>query len=463
MSLAVLTTILRYEFLLLLRSRGSLAALVLLLLSGGYALFYGRQELAHQQAVMAAFPARQKAMDSSYLNARFGKQEAAGRVGFYLNLPAVHEPLPQAALALGVRDLHPYCLGLRLLSLQSQKYDSNLENPIKLMAGNFDLSVVVVQLLPLAIIALTYNLRSGEEEKGTLRLLQTASLPLAQVLGLKLLLRVGLLTLAMNALLGLGWLASGASGAIWPWLALLNGYLLFWIALVLWIVSFGRNSSWNAIVLLGCWLVFTTLLPSLTNLAIQRALPLDRGYRLTLQARQSTHEGWDQDKKAMAEEFLKLHPRWATLCRPDPEKFTWSWYFANQLVADDRVAADASAYLDGLKERELWTYRAGLLCPPLNLQQNFDSLAGTDLTAEILFLEGLDQAHRQLQDLLLPEIFAERKLNPQEYSKLLERLQTWRFQPRPNSGRVGESLLALCLTSSLFLVLARTNARRNLG
>jgi ABC-2 type transport system permease protein len=58
---------------------------------------------------------------------------------YYLNHFTRHEPSRFAALSVGLRDVNPYNLKVRMLALEGQLYDSDISNPATLALGNFDL------------------------------------------------------------------------------------------------------------------------------------------------------------------------------------------------------------------------------------------------------------------------------------------------------------------------------------
>src|SRR3546814_3816686 len=72
-----------------------------------------------------------------------------------------------------------------------------IENPLNLMTGTFDISFVVIFLLPVFIIALTYDMLSGEKESGTLALAMTQPVSLRTFMAGKLLSRIALLMLVI--------------------------------------------------------------------------------------------------------------------------------------------------------------------------------------------------------------------------------------------------------------------------
>lgn len=456
--------VLFYELKTLLGQPATVGALLLLWAVGCYSLYYGLAEVAKQRRIIAAYPGLQRATDEAYLTARFGKSESVGRVAFYLTQPTVNEPSAQAALALGVRDLHPYCLGVRLLGLRTQLYDSNLDNPVKVGTGNVDFSFVLVTLCPLVIIALTYNLLSAEEERGTLRMLQTTSTSLRRILMSKLMLRAVLVTGSADALFAGGWLLSGAGlhPSLAGWLLCIHLYLAFWFAVCLFCIALRRSSSWNATSLLAAWLVWTAMLPALFNLASAAALPIAHGFEISMQARQTMNEGWDKPKAETFAPFLARHPEWRALCHPVLDNYTWTWYYAMHQVADDSVADKAAAYRDGLMARQRWAEWASVICPPVAAQLMLDQLAGTDLRAQLNYWDAVEGAHRAWQEKLYPRIFQEENLNPQATRALSREVEVRRFQADQPSFPSPAGLLALPVLTLVLLAGAARQARRGL-
>jgi len=91
---------------------------------------------------------------------------------------AVLAPGPLTALAIGQSDLLPYYHDVNIYTNESSFHQNGeVENPLNLMVGRFDLAFAVVYLLPLLILALSFNVLSEEREQGTLAL--TLSQPVA--------------------------------------------------------------------------------------------------------------------------------------------------------------------------------------------------------------------------------------------------------------------------------------------
>src|SRR5690606_35002587 len=84
---------------------------------------------------------------------------------------AILHNIPMAPLAIGQSDMMANYYRIGTGSKVEFMYDSEIESPWNLLSGHFDLSFVIVFLLPLLIFALTFNMLSAERENGTERML----------------------------------------------------------------------------------------------------------------------------------------------------------------------------------------------------------------------------------------------------------------------------------------------------
>ncbi len=77
---------------------------------------------------------------------------------------------PLAIAAVGLSDLYPHAFKVSAGSKDSFLFVDEIANPAHLLSGSFDLAFVIVYLYPLLLLALCYNVLSGEQEQGTLAL-----------------------------------------------------------------------------------------------------------------------------------------------------------------------------------------------------------------------------------------------------------------------------------------------------
>ena len=135
-----------------LAGRAVLLGLLVIFLAGLYAIEHGRRVIAAQQNVLAAAPELQRAHFEKVLALHPNTPAGAIEALYYLNHFTRHEPSRLAALSVGLRDVNPYNLKVRMLALEGQLYDSDISNPATLALGNFELSFLLVFLYPLPAI-----------------------------------------------------------------------------------------------------------------------------------------------------------------------------------------------------------------------------------------------------------------------------------------------------------------------
>ncbi|MYH09836.1 MAG: ABC transporter permease, partial [Gemmatimonadales bacterium] len=217
---------------------------------------------------------------------------------------AVLTPGPLTALTVGQSDLLPYYYDVNIYTNESSfQQNGEVESPLNLMVGRFDLAFVVIYLLPLLVLALSFNVLSEEREQGTLAL--TLSQPVsargvvAAKLAFRALVAVGMvLAVSLVGLLVTG--GFGAPGRILLWCAAVVAYALFWFMLAAWVNSLRRSSAWNATVLVGAWLVLVVVLPAGINIAAGLLHPLPSRVQMITAQREASNDAVNRRSELLA-------------------------------------------------------------------------------------------------------------------------------------------------------------------
>jgi ABC-2 type transport system permease protein len=403
------------EWRLLVRSRLVLTALALLLVLTGLAVLSGTREVARQQQTIARLAALQQ-QDLASQARKYADGGNAGSAAYYTFHGTWDAPSATAFLALGLRDAAPYVLRVRALALQAQLHEGESFNPELALAGRFDFAFVLVYLAPLFLIALLYDLVSGERRSGRLGTL--LAMPGAgrrlwlRRAGLRAALVFGCLVLPVLA----GALASGTTMTALATAVLVTAaYLAFWSGLALIVATRSGSSAANATALMGCWAVLTLVLPTIANAALARAVPVHQGVELMLAQRQAVHGAWDLPPEATMEKFFRTHPEWKHTA-PLPSGFHWKWYYAFQQLGDESVAPQVAAYRDGLLARQRWTARLGWLLPGVGVQAALHRQADTDLQAQLAYQDRIADFHAQLRAYYYPYLFGEVRFGPRDFA-----------------------------------------------
>ncbi len=197
---------------------------------------------------------------------------------------------PLAFLAVGESDLYPAAIPVSVKSKDSFLFNDEINNPTHLLTGVFDPAFALVFLLPLLILALTYNIISGEREQGTLSLNAASPVPMRVIMGAKLLVRVAapVLTALVVLLVATLLLQPTALGTAAILAVALLFYGLFWGAMALAINGFGLDSTGNALVMSILWISAAFIIPAMIDASVELAQPAPARSAMVLAVRNST-------------------------------------------------------------------------------------------------------------------------------------------------------------------------------
>ena len=333
------------------------------------------------------------------------------------------DPHPAAGLCLGQIDLFPVYYGFHIQALAKQLGTNELANPMKLLAGNFDLSYVMVFLLPLVIVALFYNLYASEKEGGTLSLLKSGPIALRVVLLGKALPRVLVILGLTASLLVLGFILQGVSLAdhsslFFQWLLIIYGYSLLWILFMGVIVWLRQGSALSAILGLGSWLIFTIIAPALLNLFVSAQRPLPNRAELIHAVRNLNDKNWNTPKSFVFDRFYADHP---VLNQGDTTDFI-KWYYASFTLLDKEANRLKGTFEVQVKQRNELLEKWKWLAPAAWVHEKLSRTCGTDRGEHMAFLQEVHTFHEDLKNLYYPKIFNEQRFTMEDLEKLEERL-----------------------------------------
>ncbi|ASZ13092.1 hypothetical protein CK934_20065 [Chitinophaga sp. MD30] len=387
-----------------LRGRTILVVLVSVFILGCYGLYHGRQVRDHQETVISAIPTIEQEHTAKNISYNAGKP--VGGPLYYQYFYTTNPPTPWAAFAIGQRDVNPYHLKVKMLAIEGQLYDTDLSNPVTLLAGNLDVAFVFVFLLPLVMIVFCYNTLSGEEESGVWKIVRSMPISPVRLLAMKLAVRfLTLLVLAVflffTAHVWLG-LPVGLTSLYMGLVLFL--YLLCWFSIIAWVITWQRSSGMNAVILVSIWIGLTILLPGLANTLLNSAIPVPESFETTVAQRQGYHEKWDRPVMETMERFYQVYPQYRNYPF-SKDTFSYAWYYAMQLQGDEAAVHSSKTLFDKLGQRQLWANRVGYLLPTINAQQQLNHLARTDLADHISYLTAVKDYHREVREYFYPYIF----------------------------------------------------------
>ncbi len=347
---------------------------------------------------------------------------------------AVLDPGPLTALSVGQSDLLPYYYDVNIYTNESSfQQNGEVENPLNLMVGRFDLAFVVVYLLPLLVLALSFNVLSEEREQGTLALTLSQPVSVRNVVTAKLAFRALVVVGMVLAVSLLGILATGGFGSpgrVVLWCAMVVVYSLFWFVLAAWVNTLRRSSAWNATVLVGAWLVLVVVLPAAINIAAGLLHPLPSRVEMITAQREASNNAVNRRSELLAR-YLEDHPEMAEgVVADEPGLGALAWAATD--AVNSRLEEVTSVHDARRAEQIVLVRRYRFLSPALLAQEVLIDAAGTGDARFARFQSQVRAFAEQWRQFFVPKILAGEQMSV----SVLPKLPQFRFSDE-ESGDVG--------------------------
>lgn len=371
----------------------------------------------------------------------------AGSLAYYASSPTQWQLGPWAALFVGESRTAMAALKVSALSLQSQIYNREFINPTQQRAGGLDLGFVLVYLLPLVIGILTVTLISDEQHAGRWRMLNALPKSAFSLIIKQLLLRfVVIWGLVAGLLFAAAWALAIKLDALFAFVLIAcTVYMLFWFALAAWLMSLGKSSVFNSLAFLSSWVLLAILIPGAIHLFLSQQFNSNTPLQITLQQRMTMNDGWDKDKQAALDTFLKHKPTWQNTA-PLGEAFDWKWYFAQQHLSDIAVEQAWQSYLQNLDARQTSLNNLSKLSPTLFFQLKLNQLANTTEQDRHSYLKEVAHYHQQVRHYFYDFLF---------FAKPISKIDIENFplfQAKQSAAKI--ELVALLSSALLVLIVA---------
>lgn len=391
------------ELCFLLRQRSVAGLLVLALSLSTLSVTTGLTEIAHQRVTLE----RMLLADRADRDSAIAKAEDWGGAAYDSFHLTYLPPSDLAFAALGQRDTSPWKHRIHMLALEGQIHAADTANPELALAGRVDFAFIVSVLAPLLVILLLHDLRAGERAAGRHDLLVAT----AGRSGGLWPIRASALVVALSVCLLLPfWVGAALGGTqlakVLSVSLLVCLHLLFWGAISYWASARAAAGSVILTGLIGFWLLLTAILPAISRVSIERAIPIPAGGDIVLTQREAVNDAWDLPKNVTMDAFVARHPDWenhAQISRP----FEWKWYYAFQQVGDQSAEALSASYREGILERDRAASLAAFVSPPVLIDRALQGLAGTDTRAALAYDTAVRDFHARLRTWFYPKLFLE--------------------------------------------------------
>lgn len=430
---------LRHDQRLFNADRLTILVTLILLAAIGYGISNGKAWVVKQQQAVAAAQAEEKkrlkenrdnlvAMQEGKYVAATAYRNPANPLWVGNRHAATYAVLPPTALAftaIGQSDLNPPYITVSADSKETFIFNEEIESPGNLLIGHFDLSFFIVFLFPLLIIALSYNVLSGEREQGTLAILMSNPIRLGTLLLAKLAFRARLvilpivvMTAVFVALYGAQLFSIDSAVRLAWWIALTTAYGAFWFAVAAAVGVLGKSSEHNALVLAGVWVLFSLIVPTLLSIAVNVAYPVPSRVEMVNSLRAiQTRAGNEYD--ATVARYQDEHTAMATdngvLNQKDLDS-------AHRRVLVQQAAAKSieermARHDDQLARQQRVVDWLRFLSPAIVMQEALNDVAGTGNSRYQHYTRQVDQFHGDWQAFFVTRVMTNTALTVEDYDR----------------------------------------------
>ena len=405
--------------------------LVLLLLFAGY---NGKQKVVKRQAdINAAYQEMQEA-DELMLKLLDSVQRGLTvsvpswtvptspmSVGNYYPRVVAMEPTAAAFLATGQSDIFTHIVKPTSSGDDFTLNYTEMTSPVQLLFGSFDLSFVIIYLLPLLIIAFSYNVLSSEREQGSLPLLASQPVSIYQWVLQKIAIRFFWIVCIVTVALFIAFLVNGLTTgqsikSFFPVWILTVVYMLFWFSLSFLINLRAGTSAKNAVTLLGFWVLFVLLVPSVLNQLSSTVYPMPSRTKLVNDMRTLKAEAAKEQDKIL-DSYLRDHPEYAIADTTQSRNF-WHRFMASQLLVKKELTPTLERFEQQLKKQQKLTAQWQWTSPSIMIQQSFNEIAGTSTTAYEDFRKQVLDFATTWRAHFLPMLYNNRLFSTEKYPEL---------------------------------------------
>jgi len=377
-------------------------------------------------------------------------------VGQELLPRVVRLPLaPLAPLAVGQRDILPQALTLTTRARLANATEGDTASPARRASGPFDLSFVLVFLLPLVIIATSFDLLSAERERGTLALVLSQPVSLRTFVLGKASLRAGLLAVVTVALVVAGALIAGArlaepgaGVALLLAIGLLLAYSSFWFALSLAVNAWGRSSPANALALVGAWLALAMVVPGLASVAVDTVHPPPSRVELVNTTREAAREASGRTIAIEGDHG-----------KPQSDDATARRAIAAQADLERQVEPVLSSFRERHAAQQALVDKLRFASPALLLHEGLSDVAGSGAVRHQHFLVQVDAFHAELKAFFHERAEVGRHLDADDYAAM-PRFAYAEPAPVGVASRVFGAAFALLAMTAALLAVAFAGLRR---
>ncbi|QTD57178.1 DUF3526 domain-containing protein [Parasphingorhabdus cellanae] len=450
--------LIRLELLLLIRSPVTLLLLVLVAGLSVGALASGAENSASRAEADTRFLENTREKETRFrdmlMDVEAGTEQShyAGRP-MAISHAAVLKNSVLGDFAVGVSDLLPSRVNVRLWENSASLFENyQFSNPTLLRLSGFDMTAMVILLMPLLMIALSFDALGSDRATGRIKLVLLSEPNERRYLIHRLAVRCGALwfvIILITLAAAIGYPGSIHSSRIAHYVAWMGGALLyggFWFMIIAMVVQRVRAAGEAAGALIGLWAFLILIVPALTTAAVQAIYPAPSRLAYLTEVRAASSQA-DERQGQVMEEFAIANPQ------AHADSLSADAPFRDGFIRLSVVETATEAHRTHLDKVQTERAKAmawlGLLSPAIAAEKLLTTVAGADAARYRIFQSDARVLLSKLAERLGPAIMQGERISMREY-KALPKMTT---RPEPlESAR--STILTNIVILSLFVALS---------
>ena len=330
--------------------------------------------------------------------------------------PAIIPPGPSALVSVGVSPLQAQSIQVTLDDPALLESQENLQHPLQLWTGHFDLVFVLVYLLPLFLIAISFDLTATEQESGNLKLLLVQGGGLLALIKGKVLARLMVLVVILTvlSLMTFGFAAVNQLSFAWTrWSVMMTLAFVYgsiWITLAASLNAMRWKSSTIAASLAAIWLLAVWVIPGINQQLIQGLLPVPSRMDYIQSYREATEQVRQESSKLLGK-YMEDHPE---IAGGTDNKYAVLQLSKAQAMAK-AIRPVVEKYQAQLAQQQKLAAYLQYLSPVSIFENVLSQLAGSDLKRQQVYRHQVDTFQAHWIAFFLPLIQDNQALEPKHF------------------------------------------------
>ncbi|MEL6811353.1 MAG: DUF3526 domain-containing protein [Bacteroidota bacterium] len=193
-------------------------------------------------------------------------------------------------------------------------------------------------------------------------------------------------------------------------------YMLFWFALAFLVNLWIGSSAKNAVSMLGLWVIFVLLVPSVLNQLGNALHPIpSRTLMINEMREKKTEVAKRQDE--ILDNFLRDHPEYAINDSTQTRNY-WHRYMASQKLVKQELGPIVNSYESQLSKQQELVSDLKWFSPALMMQESLNKMAGSSTSDFEYFRKQVVAFADQWREHLMPFLYNNQEFTTGDYANL---------------------------------------------